>query len=81
MFLTVGCVRYDYQLITSLDKEKFTFYAGYHLVASSEKDENEFVTELLEQELKKNRLCPDGYIIDRKSYSRHSDPLWDLHCK
>ena len=53
-----GCVRYDYQLITSFDKEEFTFYAGYHLVANSGKDENEFVTELLEQELKKEQLLP-----------------------
>ena len=83
ILLVTGCARYDYEVGVSLEKgeEVLSFYVGYHLVSSSERDEDEFISELLTQELQKKNLCADGYVIDRKERSRHSDYLWFFHCK
>ncbi len=82
LFVIVGCTRYQHFIGTSINNGKavLSFYVGYHLVANSGKNDNEFIEALLEQELQKVQLCPDGHVIDRKECSRHMDYLWFFHC-
>ena len=78
-----GCVRYHHYVQTSIgdDKAILSYNVGYHLVAGSSEDENVFIEKLLQEDLKSLQLCSKGYVIDRKSRSRHSDYHWNFHCQ
>ena len=92
LVFTSGCTRRishelwglpNRELGTSIEKGRVAifFTVDNYLVEDSGVNPDEFVIELLEIELQKRNLCPDGYVIDRKTRSRALDYGLVLDCK
>ena len=82
VLMVSGCTRYFHYVQGSIGDNRavLTYNVGYHLVADSSKDENSFIENLLTEDLKILNLCSNGYEVDKKRRSRHSDYHWDFHC-
>lgn len=87
LFFNVGCARSLKELGTSIEEDGkrvlLTFTVGSYFTStfSAKKDEDAFIKGLLEEELRKAGLCPDGYVIVSQNYGRHGDTSLKFSCK